>query len=137
MPRGEGSLEARPPGGLGLIATPEGFEHIDPRIFPFQIGPTAPLVLGRFDRPPRVLATAGREQASCDPSGDFRDLPDLFVVLRDESVNISLRVRDFQQRKSNGAGAGVLGDFVGVEWPVRTPTDGLSFFRRRFFDWLG
>ena len=132
MSRRQGALEARPASGLRLIATPERLEHIDPRIFPFEIGPTASPVLGRLDRLQCLLGPARREQSPRDLSGDFRHLPDRLVILSDERVDITLCVGDLLECQSNGADARSLGYIVSINRSSGPPADDLPLIPAGF-----
>jgi hypothetical protein len=64
----------------------------------------------------------------CDLGCDRWDLPDRFLILRDECVDITLSVRDFLQSQSNGADTRALGYFVRVDRASGTPADDLPLF---------
>src|SRR5260370_20726125 len=94
------ALKTRPAACLRLVAPPDSIEHIDPRILPFEFGPTALPELGRFDRLPSLFRATRPEQSLGDTCGDLWHLPRLFVILADESINVALGVSDLLQRQA-------------------------------------
>src|SRR5215469_12951631 len=115
MPRRKRSLEAGPTGGLRLIAATEGFEYVEPRVFPFKAGPAASPMLCRLYGLPSFVGSTRAEEALCYISGDVRRPPDRFLILRDVRVNVALSIRDVLQSQSNGANARVLGDLIRID----------------------
>ena len=90
----EKSLEARPTRGLRVFASLQCVERVDARVFPFEVRPAGATALGGFDNLQRLVGSAG----GYEPTGDFCcnlwDLSRSCVILRDEGVDVALRVGD-------------------------------------------
>ena len=83
-----------------------------------------------------VSATRG-QQASCYLSSDLRSLPDRFLILSDERVDVALSIRDFLQSQPNGAHPRALGYLIRIDRTPGAPADDLSVFGCRLSDRLG
>ena len=93
-------------------------------------------MLGGFDNPQRLFGAAGGEQATRDLGRDLRDLSRSCVILRDEGVDVALRVGDVSQGQMDDAGPMAVLYLVLVNWTARRPADFPSFVLFKLFDWF-
>ena len=134
MRRRQGTLEAVPPDLLGVIASPERLQGIDPRILPLEVRPTPAAgfaMLRRFDDRQRLLGPTGRQKPLPDLGGDFGNPTGLFIVLGNEGIDVPLGVGDVLQGQIDGAPPGMLGHLVFVDRTAWSIADGAPFILGR------
>ena len=112
MPGREGAFKAGPAGGLCLIATPEGLQHVNPCIFPFEVRPVAVPVLGCLNGLPRLFSPACCKEPLGNLGGNFGNLSDLWLVLGNIRVNVALGVGYVLQRQPDSTSTGALREIV-------------------------
>ncbi len=122
----ERSLETLPAERLCLIIASQGLHHVEAYLLPFERNPAGPLFIDSIDSGPCLLDTARLQQSLGNFSSYSRYRFSFFALLRDERIYIALSVRNFLQRKTDGAFAPARSNFVGIKRAASAPADDLA-----------